>query len=120
VAAYEKRFNKPATQIGEFSYIGGMVIDAALQAVKGNIEDTEGFTKALEKVQLEAPSSSIKFDQYHNVIGDVFFAEVKKADGKLVNAVFERTPQVSQFWKWSPEEFLKMPTYNDLKGKWVK
>ena len=25
-----------------------------------------------------------------------------------------------QFWKWTPDAFLAMPTYIEMKGKWAK
>lgn len=120
VAAFEKRFNRPVHQIAEYGYVGGQILDMALQSIGGNIENTDAFIKAMEKVELDTPSSPIKFDQYHQVIRDLYYAEVKKVDGKYVNVIFDKIPQVSQFWKWSPEEYLKMPMYNDLKGTWVK
>jgi branched-chain amino acid transport system substrate-binding protein len=37
---------------------------------------------------------------------------VKRPDGRVWNVVLETIPNVSQFWKWSPEEFLKRPVYS--------
>ncbi len=120
VDAYTKKYNKPVPPQAEFGYAGAMAIDAALQATKGNIEDVDAFVKALENVQIEAPRGPIKFDKYHNVVQNIYVTEVKKVDGKLVNAAIETVPSVSQFWKWTPEEYLKMPQYAELKGKWAK
>ena len=36
----------------------------------------------------------------------------KKKDKKLVNAVIKTYPNVSQFWTYNPDEFLKKPVYN--------
>ena len=33
-------------------------------------------------------------------------------DGRLQNSVIHTYPMVSQFWTWSPEEFLKRPAYS--------
>ncbi len=120
VAAFQKKFNRVPTVSADYGYTGAMVLDAALQAVKGNIEGTDGFLAALAKVQVEAPRGPIKFDKYHNVVQNIYIIEVKKVDGKLVNAPIQTLADVSQFWKWTPEEYLKMPTYSDLKGKWVQ
>ena len=27
---------------------------------------------------------------------------------------------VNQYWTWDPEEFMKMPAYAGMKGKWAK
>ncbi|MDP2728322.1 MAG: ABC transporter substrate-binding protein, partial [Dehalococcoidia bacterium] len=120
VAAFGQKFGRPVTQYAEAGYIGAMALEAALQSTKGNIEDVDSFLKALSVVQVEGPSSPIKFDQYHNAVRNIYFIEAKKVEGKLVNAAIETLPQVSQFWTWTPEEFMKMPPYNDMKGKWAK
>lgn len=122
VAAFEKRFNKPATPQAEFGYSGAMMAAKALEAIGGNIEDTAAFIAALEKAEVEAPRARIKLDKYHGVIHDVYIAEVRKVDGKLVNVEMEKVSDVSQFWKWSPEDYMKMPTtdFAAMKGKWVK
>ena len=54
----------------------------------------------------------VKFDQYGNVVGNVYIRKVEKKSGKLVNAVIKTYPNVSQFWTYKPEEFLKSPVYN--------
>ena len=41
-------------------------------------------------------------------------------DNSVYRSIIDAYNDVSQFWKWSPEEYLKMPQYADLKGKWVK
>ncbi len=120
ISAFEKRFNKPVTPSAEMTYTGAMVLDAALEAVKGNIEDMDGFLKALVKVEAEAPSSKVKFDQYHNVVRDIYINEVKKVGTTYVNTILETIPQVSQFWKWTPDEYMKLPIYAEMKGKWAK
>lgn len=120
VDAFQKKYNRPVTPQAEFGYAGAMAIDAALQATKGDIENVDAFIKALEQIQIEAPRGPLKFDKYHNVIQNIYITEVKKVDGKLVNTIIETAANVSQFWKWSPEDYLKMPQYADLKGKWVK
>lgn len=30
------------------------------------------------------------------------------------------SPRIRQFWKWTPEAYLAMPTYADMKGKWAR
>jgi branched-chain amino acid transport system substrate-binding protein len=54
----------------------------------------------------------VSFDKYGNVVGNVYIRRVEKKDGKLVNAVIKTYPNVSQFWTYDAEEFLKNPVYN--------
>jgi len=38
----------------------------------------------------------------------------------LQNVPIATYPSVGQFWTWSPEEYMAMPSYVDLKGKWTR
>ncbi|MBI4322115.1 MAG: ABC transporter substrate-binding protein [Chloroflexi bacterium] len=121
MAAFTKKFNRPVTYFAEHGYAGAMMLEKALQAVQGNMEDSEKFLAALAKAEVpNAPRGPIKLDQYRNIINNIYIMETKKVDGKLVNVPIETFKDVSQFWKWSPDEFTKMPTYTDAKGKWAK
>lgn len=120
VDAYTKKYNKPVVAQSEFAYTAGGLIDAALQATKGNVEDREAFVKALAQATFEAPRGTVKFDSYRNITQDVHITEVQRVNGKLTNIRVDTYPALSQFWKWTPEEYLKMPTYDTLKNKWAK
>jgi branched-chain amino acid transport system substrate-binding protein len=37
---------------------------------------------------------------------------VEKKDGKLVNTTIKSYPDVSQFWRRDPKEFLKQPVFS--------
>ena len=54
----------------------------------------------------------VSFDKYGNVIGNVYIRKVEKKDGKLVNAVVKTYPDVSQFWTYNSDEYLKAPVYS--------
>ena len=40
--------------------------------------------------------------------------------GKLVNKPVAEFKDVSQFWKWSPKDYMAMPSYSDTANTWVK
>jgi branched-chain amino acid transport system substrate-binding protein len=89
------------------------VLEQALKDAKGNIEDKNAFMKALKSVNLkESLRGPMHFDQYGNVVGNNYIRKVERKDGKLVNAVVKTYPDVSQFWTYKPEEFLKQPVYS--------
>jgi len=46
------------------------------------------------------------------VVGNIYIRKVERKDGRLVNRVIHTYPNVSQFWKYKPEEFLKNPVYS--------
>ncbi len=118
--AYQAKYKRPATTYSEQGYVGAQMMAQALEAVKGNVENLDAFLAALEKVDIDAPRGKVKLDAYHNPIHTIYIRKVEKKDGVLQNTVIGTYPSVNQFWKWSPEAYLAMPSYAELKGKWVK
>ena len=94
------------------TYVEAAVLDATLQAIKGNIEDKPLFMKTVRNIKVDTARGPVQFDKYGNVIGNVYIRKVERKDGRLVNRVIHTYPNVSQFWKYNPEEFLKNPVYS--------
>jgi branched-chain amino acid transport system substrate-binding protein len=93
-------------------YVAGQSVEAALQALDIKADDRKAFAEALHKVALsDTPRGLIKFDQYGNVIGDVFIRRCDRKDGQLVNTVIKTYPNVSQFLTYDEKEFLANPVY---------
>jgi branched-chain amino acid transport system substrate-binding protein len=105
-AKYDPGFYAAAT------YVNGAVLEAALQAVNGHVEDKPAFMKALRAVHTMTVRGLVSFDEYGNVVGDVFIRRVERKGGRLVNVVQYTYPHVSQFWTYDPQEFLKAPVYS--------
>jgi branched-chain amino acid transport system substrate-binding protein len=94
------------------TYVEGAVLQAALEAVKGKIEDKAAFMKALRDIKVETARGPVAFDAYGNVVGNVYIRKVERKEGRLVNSVVYTYPNVSQFWTYDPKEFLKNPVYS--------
>src|SRR3954451_18798921 len=95
------------------TYTNGAVLEAALAKINGKIEDKNALMAALRgSDKVETARGPVSFDKYGNVIGNVYIRKVEKKGGKLVNTVIKTYPNVSQFWTYNPEEFLKHPVYN--------
>lgn len=94
-------------------YLFGEVLEAAVKAAGGNVEDKETFQKAIRGVKL---TNSIRgpchFDEFGNVVGNIYIRQVQKKGNKYVNAVIKTYPNVSQFWTYNKDEFLKNPVYS--------
>ena len=58
------------------------------------------------------PRGQLRFDEYGNPIQTIFITKVERIGGKLVNSVVATYPDVSQFWKYDPKEFLANPVYS--------
>ena len=85
------------------------MLENALKAVKGNIADKAAFMKALRASKTDTVRGPVSFDNYGNIVGNVYIRKVEREEGRLVNTVIQTYPNVSQFWTYKPEEFLKNP-----------
>ena len=95
------------------TYTNGAVLEAALNKISGKIEDKTALMAALRASdKVETARGPVSFDKYGNVVGNVYIRKVEKKGGKLVNTVIKTYPNVSQFWTYDPDEFLKHPVYN--------
>jgi branched-chain amino acid transport system substrate-binding protein len=104
--SYDPGFYAAAT------YVEAAVLEATLAVTKGNIEDKPAFMKAVRGIKVDTARGPVAFDQYGNVVGNVYIRKVERKDGRLVNRVIRTYPNVSQFWTYKPAEFLKNPVYS--------
>ena len=81
-------------------------------AIQGKVEDKVALMKALRGVNAQTVRGPVSFDNYGNVVGDVFIRRVERKENRLVNTVQYTYPNVNQFWDMKPEEFLKNPVYS--------
>jgi branched-chain amino acid transport system substrate-binding protein len=94
------------------TYTEAAVLEATLNQIKGRIEDKQAFMKAVRSIKADTCRGPVSFDQYGNVVGNVYIRRVTRKEGRLVNSVIHTYPNVSQFWTYKPEEFLKNPVYS--------
>ena len=120
VEAYRAKFKRTTTGLADQGYVGAQMIAKTLEAVKGNVENQEAFLAALGRVEIDAPRGKVKLDPFHNPIHTIYVFRVEKRDGVLQNIPIASYPNTHQFWKWTPEQFMAMRSYVDMKGKWAK
>ena len=112
VAAMQKDYGVLPGGYSAGMYVAGQCVEAAIQALGGKADDRKALADALHKVSLaETPRGAIEFDQYGNVVGEVFIRRCEKKDGQLVNTVIKTYPLVSQFWTYGEKAFLANPVY---------
>ena len=100
-------------------YTGMHIITSALRAVGGDVKDTQKLRAAFKGLHITTAKGSFSFDENQNVVEDFYIKRVDKtADGKYVYKTLFKVPNVSQFWKWKPEDVLKFP-YGKLHGKYT-
>jgi branched-chain amino acid transport system substrate-binding protein len=113
VQAYEAKFKQVPSYYSEGTYVAGLQLKRALESIGGDAENTERLVGALRKVELtDTPRGSIRFDEYGNPIQNIYVRKVERVGGKLQNTVIYTFQNVSQFWTYKPDEYLKNPVYS--------
>ncbi len=85
----------------------------AAKAIDGKVEDREAFLGALRKVDIkDTPRGPVTIDRFGNPVQNIYVRKVERVGGKLQNTVIHTFPAVGQFWKYNPEEYLKLPVYS--------
>jgi branched-chain amino acid transport system substrate-binding protein len=111
--AYKAKFKEEASLYAECGYTSGLCIKKALESVQGNDPDKKKLIAALRTVSLDdAPRGSVRMDDRGQLIADIYIRKVQKVNGKSQNVVVQTYPKVSQFWKWTPAEYLAQPEYS--------
>ena len=88
------------------------MLESALKAVSGKVEDKDAFMAALRATKVDTVRGPVRFDEFGNVVGNVYIRKVVRKDARLVNAVIKTYPDVSQFWTYDPKQFLANPVYS--------
>jgi len=113
VKAFREKAKKAASYYSEGTYTGARWIVEAIKAINGDVENRPKLLEALKKVELkDVPRGPMKLDNYGNPIQNIYIRKVEKVGGELQNTVISTYPNVSQFWKSKPEDFLKQPVYS--------
>jgi len=95
------------------TYTAGLFLEDALKAINGKFENSAAFVKALHNVRLtRGPIGPIRVDEYGKPILNIYVRKVERKDGVLVNTVVETVPDVGQFWKFDPKQFMADPPYS--------
>lgn len=95
-------------------------IAGAIEKVHGNVGNSEEFLDAIKAVHLsDSILGPMYLDAYNCPIENVYMRKVVATTGpaakyaKTWNVVEKVYPGVSQFWTWTPAEYLKQPVYSD-------
>ena len=115
VAEYQAAFKKLPSIYGFSHYSAAMWLAEAIKSINGAIEDRPKFLDAVRKTVLTGSplGRQVRLDDYGNPVYDVFIREVvKRPDGAYWNKPIETYPNVSQFWTYNPETYLKQPAYS--------
>ena len=112
-AAYEKRYTRTTSLYSAEGYTAARFYYDALKAINGEAEDREKLLAALRRVEVtDDARGPMKTDELGNPIQNVYIRKVERVGGKLQNTVIHTYPNVSQFWTYNKDEYLKTPPYD--------
>lgn len=110
--AYRARFKRVPSYYSESMYTGGHWLIAAIDELKGKVEDREALLAAIRRAKPAGlPRGPVEIDEYGNPIENIYLRRVERVNGALQNTVIHTFPRVSQFWKYNPAEYLREPIY---------
>lgn len=85
-----------------YGYLAAQVVLNAINKVKGKVEATDEFLRALRDVQLESASGPIRFDpRSQNILQNLYISQVRKVEGefgKFQNVILKTIPQAQDPW----------------------
>lgn len=110
--AFRKLHNYDPGFYAAATYVNGAVLEAAVSAVGGKVNNKEAFMAALKKTNVPTARGYVKFDDLGNVVGDVYIRQVARKEGRLVNSVIKTYSNISQYWTYDPKQFLANPVYS--------
>ena len=117
---FEAKHKRAMTLTVEQAYVGAQMLAKALETARGDVENLDGLLAALKSVEVEGPRGKVRLDAFHNPLHAVYMFKTERKGGVLQNTPIASVPNVSQFWTWSPEEYMALPSYVEMKGKWAK
>src|SRR5260221_3823503 len=66
------------------TYTEAAVLEATLNAIKGNVENKELFMKTVRGIKVDTCRGPVQFDRLGNVVGNIYIRKVERKDGRLV------------------------------------
>ena len=83
VADFQKKFGRNAAEYAAQAYDTIMLLDSAIRAVNGRIEDKPAFLAALRKADFKSVRGSFRFNNNNFPIQDYYVGRIVKEGGRL-------------------------------------
>jgi branched-chain amino acid transport system substrate-binding protein len=113
VRAYVRAYGRVPSYYSEAAFTAMRFVIRGLEAVGGHAEQRQAFAAAMRAVVLpDAPRGPVRIDAFGNAIENIYIRRVDSVHGQPQNTVVHTYPNVSQFWTFSPQEYLKAPVYS--------
>ena len=118
VKAFRAKYNAVPGYYAEANYTTAQMVDEAIAKSGGKFPGPEQFIKNMLSLKIDAARGPVSFDDMRNPVENVYIRKVEKttlfgdAKPELWNVVIKTYPNVSQFWTYGKDAFLKQPVYN--------
>ncbi|WP_286193606.1 penicillin-binding protein activator [Boseongicola sp. H5] len=114
--AYVEAYGMIPSYFAEMMFSTAMWAHEAIDSIDGNVEDRDVFLQAVRDTEIVGPRGPLRLDDYDNPIQTTYISRVERVDhptlgSVLMNVPVASFPDVSQFWTWTPEEFLERGPY---------
>jgi len=118
VKEFRTKYGKVPSYFSETNYSTAMMIDDVMQETKGVYPGPEAFVAKMAALKVDTPRGPVSFDDMRNPIQNVYIKKVEKTKmfgydkDELWNVVIKTYPNVTQFWTYGKDAFLKQPVYS--------
>jgi branched-chain amino acid transport system substrate-binding protein len=118
VTEYRAKFGKVPSYFSESNYTTAQMIDEIMKKNGGKFPGAESFIKQLSAMKFDTTRGPVSFDDMRNPVQNIYIKKVEKKQmfdydkAELWNTVIKTYPNVSQFWTYGKETFLKQPVYS--------
>jgi branched-chain amino acid transport system substrate-binding protein len=118
VKAYRAKYGKVPSYFSESNYTTAQMIDEIMKKNGGKFPGAEPFIKQLSALKVDAVRGPVGFDDMRNPVQNIYIKKVEKKKmfgydkDELWNTVVKTYPNVSQFWTYNKDAFLKQPVYS--------
>jgi branched-chain amino acid transport system substrate-binding protein len=117
VKAYRAKYGKVPSYYSEANYTTAQIIDEAMQKAGGKYPGPEKFIEIMGGLKIDAVRGPVHFED-RNPVENIYIKKVEKKKmfgypkEELWNVVIKTYPNVSQYWTYGKEKFLKQPVYD--------
>ncbi len=113
VRAYVRAYGRVPSYYSEAAFTAMQFVLRGIAAVDGHVERRDALVSAMRAVTLpEAPRGPVRLDAWGNPIENVYIRRVDIVNNQPQNTVVYTYPNVSQFWTFSPDAYLRAPVYS--------
>jgi branched-chain amino acid transport system substrate-binding protein len=118
VREYRDKYGKVPSYFSESNYTTAQMIDDVMKEAHGKWPGAEQFIKMMAALKIDAVRGPVSFDDMRNPVQNIYIKKVEKKKmfgydkDELWNTVIKTYPNVSQFWTYGKDAFLKQPVYS--------